>query len=86
MFLMTLRRLEVRLLINTMQRGAKGGTRRRGEVARGWDKGRQERGGGGKRKARERGGEEVGKGETSAEETLRGKVVKPSASLAAAFQ
>jgi len=33
---MTLRRLEVCLLINTRQRGAKGGERRRrGEVARG---------------------------------------------------
>lgn len=36
MFLMTLRRLEVRLLINTRQRGAKGGERRRGVVARGY--------------------------------------------------
>lgn len=45
MFLMTLRRLEVRLLINTRQRGAKGGERRRGEAARGWDRGREERGG-----------------------------------------
>lgn len=33
---MTLRRLEVRLLINTRQRGAKGGERRRGVVARGY--------------------------------------------------
>lgn len=58
MFLMTLRRLEVRLLINTRQRGAKGGERRRGEVARGQDRGREERGGGGKKeKAKEeRGG------------------------------
>lgn len=44
MFLMTLRRLEVRLLINTRQRGAKGGERRRGEVARGY-RGIEERGG-----------------------------------------
>ena len=47
MFLMTLRRLEVRLLINTRQRGAKGGERR-GEVARGYDRSGEERGGEGK--------------------------------------
>lgn len=40
MFLMTLRRLEVRLLINTEQRGAKGEEWWRGAVARteGWRK------------------------------------------------
>lgn len=49
---MTLRRLEVRLLINTRQRGAKGGERRRGEVARGQDRGREGRGGEGEKEER----------------------------------
>lgn len=62
MFLMTLRRLEVRLLINTRQRGAKGVGRRRGEMARGLDRGREERGGDEEKGESKRGKEGGGNG------------------------
>ena len=61
MFLMTLRRLEVRLLINTRQRGA-------GEA--------REEEGGGKVGGRERTGEERGGGDKERREEIRGEKMR----------